>query len=170
MASGAVVVQILAVMPPSATFAALSARTGGSTPAEQVPVWNFDAAAIEYLDFYCQLQGYDGGGLTFTLPWMAASATSGATRWGIAVRRIADDAEDLDTSQTYDFNEVDDTAASASGEISVATITFTHGADMDSWVNGEFAVVRVRRNATHANDGMTGDAQLLDGGLVGMET
>jgi hypothetical protein len=32
---------------------------------------------------------------------------------------------------------------------------------MDSWSAGEMAIVRVRRNASHANDTMAGDAQLV---------
>lgn len=168
MASGDPVVVIHQIMPPGATFAAYGVRVGGSTPAESVPYWAFDAATIEYLDFYCQLVKYAGGGLTFTLPWMSASATTGVTRWGIAIRRIQDDAEDLDTSQTYDYNDVDDTTASATGELSYPTITFTNGADMDSWADGEYAIVRVRRNASHANDTMTGDSQLLT--IWGKET
>lgn len=168
MASGAPVVQVLEVMHPGANFAPLSIRTGGSTPAERVPVYLFDAATIEYLDFKCRLAGYGGGGLTFTIPWSAVSATTGVTRWGIAIRRMTDDAVDIDASHTYDYNDVDDTAASVSGELSYPTITFTNGADMDSWGDGEIAIVRVRRNASHANDTMTGDAELW--GLVGKET
>lgn len=168
MASGDQCIVIHSVSQPATDFAAPDTRAGGSTPAERVDIWKFDASAIEYLDFKCQLVNYAGGGLTFSLPWSASSATSGVARFGIAVRRIADDAEDIDTAQTYDFNDVDDTAASASGEISVATITFTNGADMDSWANGEFAIVRVRRNATHANDTMTGDAELW--GLSAVES
>lgn len=168
MASGDVVVQIIEVSPPAATFPALGVRAGGSTPAERVLLWGFDASADEFLDFKCMLSGYDGGGLTFTLPWSAASATSGVTRWGIAVRRMQDDVDDIDAAHTYDFNEADDTAASATGELSYPTIAFTNGADMDSWADGEIAIVRVFRNADHANDTMTGDAELW--GIVGKET
>ena len=160
MASGKPCILIHQVIAPATLYAAPDARAGGSTPAERVDVFKFDAATIEYMDFLCQLVNYAGGGLTFALPWSASSATSGATRWGIGIRRIADDAEDIDASQTYDYNDADDTAASASGEISVASVTFTNGADMDSWADGEFAIVRVRRNASHANDTMTGDAEL----------
>ncbi|MBK7424296.1 MAG: hypothetical protein IPJ48_15125 [Propionivibrio sp.] len=76
-----------------------------------------------------------------------------------------DDVEDIDAAHTYDYNDVDDTAASASGELSYPTVTFTNGADMDSWAAGEMATVRVRRNASHANDTMAGDAQLV--GVLG---
>ena len=168
MASGNPVVQVLSIMPPGANFPTPDKRAGGSTPAESVDVLDFDAGAIEYMDFKCVLRGYAGGGLTFELPWSASSATSGVTRWGIAIRRMQDDAEDIDASHSYDFNEVDDTAPSVSGEVAYPTITFTDGADMDSWADGEVAIVRVRRNATHANDTMAGDAELW--GITGRET
>lgn len=161
MASGDVVVSILEDMPPATSYATMDTRAGGSTPAESLPVYDFDASADEYMDFKALLSGYDGGGLTFHIAWASTSATSGVTRWGIAIRRFQDDAEDVDTSQTYDFNESDCTAASASGEIVYDTITFTNGADMDSWADGEFGIVRVYRNADHANDTMTGDAELV---------
>lgn len=167
MASGTPV-QILDIYYPATLFAQMIVRQGGSTPAERVRVHAFDAATNEYVDFLCRLQGYAGGGLTFTLAWSATSATSGVCRWAIAVRRIQDDAEDIDASHTYDFNEVDATAASASGEVAYDTIAFTNGADMDSWATGELAIVRVQRNAAHANDTMTGDAELW--ALVAAET
>lgn len=168
MASGAVVLDILEVMPTGTSFATIDARPGGSSPAESVMVYDFDAGIIEYVDYLVRLSGYAGGGLTLTIYWSATSATSGACRWEVAFRRLQDDAEDIDTSQTYDYNAVDDTAASASGELSYASLTFTDGADMDSLAEGELAIMRVRRNATHANDTMTGDAELW--AIVGKET
>jgi hypothetical protein len=168
MASGNPVVVIDEVVPTATLFAVLTSRAGGSTPAEQHLVWNFDAATIWYLDFKCHLEGYAGGGLTFLIDWLAATATSGVTRWGLALRANPDDAEDLDASHTYDYNDVDDTAASASGERSRATITFTDGADMDSVANGEPFILRLRRNASHANDTMAGNAQLYT--IRGLET
>lgn len=172
MASGELVVLVEQVMPPTASFAAFGTRIGGSTPAEQVPHWAFDAGADEYVDFYCTLLGYGGGGLTFTLTWMAASATTGGVLWAIGIRRRQDDADDLDAAHTYDYNEVRDACASAAGEESYMTITFTNGADMDSWANTEKAIVRVRRrgsdNTATTGDDMAGDAQLT--GLIGKET
>lgn len=169
MASGAPVLQILDIAIPAANGAALSVRAGGSTPAERFTCYAFDAATVEYLDFKCRLMpNYGGGGLTLTVPWMAATATSGVCRWSAAVRRLQDDAVDIDAAHTYDYNDADDTAASASGELSYAALTFANGADMDNWAVGELAIVRVRRNASHANDTMAGDAQLA--GLWANET
>ena len=168
MASSDAVVQIIRIMPPGSSPATPDIRAGGSTPAEGVMVWDFDADAIEYLDFLAKLQGYDGNGLTFTLPWSASAATSGVCRWGIGIRAIPDDAEDIDVAHVYDYNDVNDTAPSASGEVSYPTIAFTDGVDMDSWAEGQLAIVRVRRNATHGDDTMTGDAELW--ALFGLET
>src|SRR3990167_11118563 len=160
MASGDPVVQVLSIMPPAANYATFDVRPSASTPAENFPVWDFDPTAIEYLDFLCILRGYDGGGLTFTLPWSASTAASGQTRWEMAIRAVPDDTEDIDAAHTYDFNGLSDTAASASGEPSYPTIAFTNGADMDSWADGQVAIVRVRRDPTHVDDNMAGDAEL----------
>lgn len=168
MASGDPVVQVLAVMPPGANSASIDTRTGGSTPAEEVVVYDFDAAASEYLDRKCLLSGYDGGGLTFTTPWSASTATSNQARWEIGIRRVQDDAEDIDSSHSYDTNGVSDTCASAAGELSYPTIAFTDGADMDSWADGEIAIVRIYRDHDHADDTMSGDAELWN--LSGAET
>ena len=65
MASGQSVVQVLDVQIPAANGAALTARAGGSTPAERLIIYALDAAAIEYIDFKCLLlPNYGGGGLT----------------------------------------------------------------------------------------------------------
>ena len=161
MASGDIVGIIGEIVQPATSYATFDVRAGGSTPAEAVPVYDYDDTSAEYLDLYCRLEGYDGGGLTVTLDWSATSATSGAVVWGAAVRRIADDAEDVDSSHSYDFNDASaDTAASASGERSRATITFTDGADMDSLADGEAFVLRIRRDPTNGSDNLTGDAEL----------
>jgi hypothetical protein len=168
MASGDPVVQVLEIMTPGTTYAQVDIRPGGSSPTEQTVVWDFDTSTVEYLDFLCRLTKYAGGGLTFTLPWMASTATSNQVRWEIGIRAMPDDAEDMDASHTYDYNGVSDTCASASGEVSYPTITFTNGTDMDSWANDEMGIVRVRRLTSHTDDTMTGDAELL--GLFGKET
>ena len=79
-----------------------------------------------------------------------------------------DDADDIDDAHTYVYNGVSDTAPSASGELSYPTIAFTDGADMDSWAEGELAIVRIYRDHDHGDDGMTGDAELW--ALFGLET
>jgi hypothetical protein len=156
------------IMPPTTLFAVLTRRVGGSTPAEGFNVWAFDAATIWYLDFKCRLQGYAGGGLTFTLPWIAATAVTGVTRWGIGIRRMQAGVDDIDTAHTYVYTALDATAPATSGFVLYSALAVTNGANMDNWATNELAVVRVRREANHANDTMAGNAQLLS--LFGLET
>lgn len=161
MATGDIVGVIYSVVPPATTYATPDARAGGSTPAESFPVWDFDDSTAEHLDLYGVLaNNYSGGGLTVRIYWSATSATSNACVWNAAFRRINDDAEDVDTSHSYDYNAVTATTASASGEVDYAEITFTSGADMDSLAAGEQFVLRIRRDATNGSDNMTGDAEL----------
>ena len=173
MASGDVVGIIGDIVPPATLGAAFDIRLGGSTPVEDVPVYDFDDTAIEYLDFYCRLEGYAGGGLTITLDWSATdtTVTPHSCVWGAAIRRIVDDAEDIDASHTYDYNDAAaDQEASASGETSRATVTFTNGADMDSLANTEAFILRVRRDPTNGSDDLTGDAELWHWTLAIKET
>ena len=81
MATGEIVGRILEIMPPGSDFASRDWVVGGSTPAENYPVYDFDAAADEYIDFLCYCDGYDGGGLTITVPWSSSAATS----WPLAL-------------------------------------------------------------------------------------
>lgn len=156
-------------MPPGANAAQLAIITGASTPTEKIPVWDFDPTTVEYMDFKFRLENYAGGGLTVYLPWLSG-ATTGNVIWSAAIRAIPDDAEDLDTTaHTYDYNDVTDTTASAAGEISIPTIAFTHGADMDSLANNEWFILRVRRRADQAGDTLNAnDARLF--GVAVVET
>lgn len=169
MASGDSVVQILEITPPAANAATLDYIQGGSTPAENFLVRDFDSTTVEYADYLCKLAGYEAGGLTFTFFWSADGVTTGNVYWSIGIRRIADDAEDVDVSHSYDYNNIAAAAPSVDGEVAYTTLTFTDGADMDSWTEGEIALVRVRRFATDGADTMnSNDAELW--GIVGLET
>lgn len=159
MASEKIVVTILRILPPKANYATVDTIEGGSTPEEEVVVYDFDDTTIEYLDLLCFLWDYDGGGLTWVLPWSATSATSDVCKWDLAIRRMEDDLEALSASHSYQFNPVTDTAPSTLTELSYPNITFTNGADMDNWANGELAIVRIRRD-TGVGSNLSGDAEL----------
>lgn len=170
MASGDVVVGIERSMPTTSNPATPGVRTGGGTPGGGEKLFHlaFDASTIEYWDYLCHLEGYAGGGLSIEFAWAAATATTSETVWEAAIRRLNDDAEDVDASHTYDFNSVTATTATVAGELSYDSITFTDGADMDSVTDGERFVLRIRRNASSGSDDMSGDAQLYS--IVGRET
>lgn len=160
MASGQVVGLIYQVVPPATTYATPSRRAGGSSPAENFPVWLFDPGTAEHLDFYGQMTGaYASGGITVHIKW-SADATTNACVWQAAFRRVADDAEDVDVSHTYDYNSTTATTANVAGEVKYSTITFTNGADMDSVVAGDMFVLRIKRDAASGSDTLTVDSQL----------
>ena len=169
MAAGDAVVQVLMVIPPGANAATLDVRAGGSTPIENVTLYDFDASSDEYMDYLCKLDGYGGNGLTFTRPYSMSSATSNSVRIELAIRRMQDDAEDIDNVHSYAYNGVTDTVPSASGELSYPTISFTDGADMDNLADGELFILREHRDYDHADDTASGDLEGW-GPPLGLET
>ena len=149
--------------PPATIYATLDTITGTSSPAEAIAVLDFDDTTQEYMDFSGILpSNYDGGGITMAVIFSAAEAATDVVAWQAAFRRIADDAEDLDTTaHTYDFNEVVATAPSAVGEVAYDNITFTNGADMDSVAANEHFRLRITRDPTPSSGtDVTGDASL----------
>jgi hypothetical protein len=148
--------------PPATLYATFDTVTGTSTPVEAIPVLDFDDTTAEYADFYCVLpRNYASGGLTVTFAWSSA-ATANTVVLRAAIRRVNDDAEDLDTTaHTYDFNTSGAlTPASAVGEVVYDAISFTDGADMDSLAIGEYFVLRVGRLPTDGNDTHAGDVSI----------
>lgn len=168
MASGALVLQHQTWQPLTGTSGAYPSHiAGGSTPNERYRVWTFPDAAARYLDVLVALKGYAGGGLTLRIGWSSLATTNNAV-WQCAFRRIADDADDMDTSHTYDFNTVTATTASAVNELSYDNITFTDGVDMDSFADNEMAILRILRDPAHASDSLANTAYLW--GIFGYET
>jgi hypothetical protein len=169
MASGDHVVKILQISPSDTDPARIAEISGGSTPKETMIGYAFDDTTVQYLGFLCFLSGYDGGGLSLKIVWRPLTFVAAkVVQWEAAVRRVADDAEDFSASHSYDYNIHSDAVPSAAGEWGYSTgITFTDGADMDSWADGETAIIRVRRNPP-ATDDLVGDAILI--GMIGAET
>lgn len=164
MASGDTLVVFTALHnePPATAFATLDVRAGGSTPAEQLVVLDFDADTDETAEFGGFMpRVYGAGGITVTIGWMATTATTGNCIWDVSFKSVSDDADDMDTKAFAAVNSVTDAAASASGEVAYATVTFTDGADMDSVAAGEYFRMRVTRDANNASDTMSGDAELV---------
>ena len=124
-------------------------------------VEDFDAATAETVYVRGILdRAYGGGGVTLTVIWKASTATSGVCRWSVAIER-QDTGTDQDADSFATANTVDSTASGTSGAPIYATIGFTHGAQMDSLAAGEAFRLQIQRAANHANDTMTGDAELV---------
>lgn len=157
MASGNVLAVFtpLGSIPPASNMATLDTRNNH-------PVLNFDASTDETIYFEGHLpDNYAGGGLTVDLYWLGASATSGTTRWSVAIEALASLDEDADSFATA--ATTGGTANGTSGIYTKTTLTFASGAAMDSLLAGEPFRLNVTRDAdgTSGTDDMTGDAQLI---------
>ena len=170
MASGDIVGLGLHVCQPDDDYATLDTRAGASTPGELVEVYDFDDTTPEYIDLICRLEGYGGGGLTITFDLSAETGTTGAVRWGAAIRRINRSGEDIDAAHTYVYQFANVNVPGTSGQIVQASIALTDGAQMDSLADGEPFILRVQRDAANAADTTAGDAELWMPTLLIKET
>lgn len=151
-------------VPPATTGALFGTINGASSPAEVYQVANFDDTTIQYLDFACEMPAnYGGGGITVTIRWAGAvvGPTPGVV-WEAALRRIEDDADDIEVSHGYAYNaSATAPAPTVVGELSFDDITFTNGVDMDSVIADDFFILRIRRKTDATGDDMNGDASLV---------
>ena len=128
-----------------------------------VPVLDFDATVNEVAMFQGLMpREYDGGGLTFTLK-LASTVTTGDMSFKFFLKRIADDADDIDVINfaAPQVNAAMD-APAASGNVKDYTRDFTDGSQMDSIAVGEMFFLLIMRDAQDStNDDMAGDAELV---------
>lgn len=140
--------------PPSSAYATLDTRNGHV-------VLDFDAATDESAIFKSVLpRHYDGGGVTVYLHVAFTSATTNEARFDVAFERVGDGQQDIDSDGFASAQSVDVTAPATSGHVEIASVAFTDGAQMDSVAVGEGFRLKITRDANHANDDATGDAEL----------
>lgn len=137
--------------PPSANFATLDTRN-------LHVVLDFDPTTDEEAVFRGVMpQNYAGGGITLKIHFMLTSGTSGDGVWQAAFEALA--AQDADSDGFAAFQSSGAVAANGTNGIeSIATITFTDGAQMDSVAAGGAFRLKIRRDAdnTSATDSITG--------------
>lgn len=140
--------------PPASNFATLDTRNNH-------PVLDFDDTTNESAVFSGILpRHYGGGGLTIYIHYAMTTATSGDIDWDVAIERIGDQQQDIDSDGFSAVNSVDNTTVpGTSGNVDIVTVTFTDGADMDSVAVGEAFRLKITRDA--ASDTGSGDAELL---------
>lgn len=149
-------------------------RYTGSNPATpdqagDVRVLDFDSAVDEFGGFDLFLpDSYGGGGLTFEVYGQASSATSGNFAWEIAISALTPGTH---APATKGFAAVQSSGAvvtpATAGIFKKATVLFTPGAQMDNWVAGQWAKVRINRD-TGIGGNMAGDLEFY--ALVMKET
>lgn len=156
-------------IPASTAVPALGSITGGSTIAERFRTFDFDAAAIETMDFTGRLSDrYSATGIQIKFAWAAASATTGNVVWQVAIRRL-NSAEIIANSHSYSAQSSTDGAAGTLTQLTETAVTLTHGAQMDSLAAGEPFLLRIWRDATNGADTMAGDAQMVFGTIAVVE-
>lgn len=141
--------------PPSSNYATLDTRNGHL-------VLDFDAATDESAIFTTVLpRHYAGGGITVYIHWAATSATSGDVIWGVQFERIGEGQQDIDSDGFASAQTVTATAPGTSGNVDIASVAFTDGAQIDSIAVGEAFRLKVYRDADAGGDTMSGDAELV---------
>lgn len=140
--------------PPTSNYATLDTRNGH-------PTLDFDTTTQEAAIFSGVLsRAYSGGGITVYAHFAATSATTGTIGWDVAFERVGAAQQDIDadgfaTAKTITAVTVDAT----SGNVMIANVAFSNGAEIDSLAVGELFRLRVRRDV--ANDTAAGDAELV---------
>jgi hypothetical protein len=105
-------------------------------------------------------EAYAGRDVRVQLYWVSASATTGDVRWGVNWERLAPGGDDIDSVNWGTEEYVDDAARSPSGSIIKTEFTFTQ-AEADGIDSSDAFRLSVSRIGGHANDTMSGDAQLI---------
>lgn len=157
--------EILSSSVPLTLGAPLGFIDSASSPVDSFPYFEFGDSALAYVDFYCRLIGYQGGGLTVNFNLLRTSAAAAAGYYfQAAIRRIATGTDDVTASHTYDYNSTTINVPAgppAAGITMAGSITFTDGADMDSLADNEMFVLRFRRDPTNAADNAGDAARVL---------
>ena len=139
--------------PPSANYATYDTRNS-------IGLLNFDAGTDESAVFVGILA--EGTvlttGLSVTIKWTAATATSGDCVWLVAWERCN---TDIDSDSFATGVSVTTTTSGTSGIPNTTTINFNGTTEIDGLTVGDMFRLKVTRDADAGGDTMTGDAQLL---------
>ena len=140
---------------PSANFATLDTRN-------LHPVLDFDDTTDESVDFEGVMpRNYAGGGVTVYIHY-CDEAIAGVLLWQAAFERVGDGSQDIDSDGFASAqSSASLTVPATSGNVDIASIAFTDGAQMDSVAVGEAFRLRINRDADNVLDTLAGDANLL---------
>lgn len=142
--------------PPATNFMTLDTRNGHL-------VLDADDTTDEAAVFKGILpRNYAGGGLTVYIHYAMTSATTNAVGWQVAFERVSDDQQDIDSDGFAAVQSVSDTVGGTTGFVSIVSIAFTAGAQIDSIAVGEGFRLKINRDAdgSAVTDSATGDAEV----------
>lgn len=138
--------------PPSSNYATLDLRN-------LHPVLDFDKDTDESAVFTGVMpKNYAATtGVTVNIHWSADGVTANAVIWDVSFERIGDGQQDVDSDSFAAVNSVTVTAPATDGYVTIASVAFTNGADMDSVAAGELFRIKITRDT---DDSLAADAQL----------
>jgi len=140
--------------PPAANYATLDTRNSHI-------VLDFDAATDESAVFSGVMpQHYAGGGVTVYIHWSATGVTTNNVIWDVSFERVGDGQQDVDSDSFASVLSVTDAAPGTDGFVTIASIAFTNGAQMDSVAAGEKFRLKVTRDANNVSDTLAADVEL----------
>lgn len=139
---------------PASAFASLGWRN-------RHPVLSFDTTTQEAILWTGVLpRHYGGGGITVSVHWAAATATSGTIGWDVAFERVGAGQQDIDADGFAAAQTITATTVPAtSGNVAITSVAVSNGANIDSIAVGETFRLRIRRDV--ASDNAAGDAELV---------
>lgn len=140
--------------PPISNYATLDTRN-------LHPILDFNEDTDEAAVFSAVLpRHYAGGGIIAYIHWSADGVIVNDVVWDIAFERIGDGQQDVDIDGFAAVQTVTDTAPGTDGFVTIANISFTDGAQIDSIAVGELFRLKISRDADSQSDDMTADAEL----------
>lgn len=144
--------------PPSASYATADTRN-------QRPVLDFSDSGSEIAVFGMILpRNYAGGGITVDHHIAMSSGTTGSVILTGEFERVGTGQLDLDDDSFAAAGSVVIDVPPNSGSVTVGTINFTNGAQMDSIAIGEYFRYRItRRGEDETNDTGSGDLEFVSG-------
>lgn len=121
---------------------------------------NFSDAADSSVEFPAYLPDfYAGGGLTITIGYMAATATTGTVAWDASIKALPDGSGDVDTKAFATAIQVVSTTDAVSGVIKYQDIVLTSGAQMDSLLKEQYFRIQILRDISAGT--LVGNAELV---------
>jgi hypothetical protein len=134
-------------------------KAARSDQVDGLAVLDFSASDDRVAEFSGTLSPvYRGSGIRIRLYLSMSSATAGAVRWDVSIRRnlMSDRGRPFGSSRS-----VLQSCPPVHRENMVVEVSFANGSEMDEVRAGDPFVLRIERNATHPSDTAAGDAELV---------
>lgn len=141
--------------PPASNYATFDTRN-------QHTVLDFDASTDESAVFKAVMPQHYAGttGVTVYIHWGASGVVANDVIWDVSFERVSSEHQDIDADGFAAVNSVTDTAPGTDGFVTICSVAFTDGADMDSVAAGDGFRLKITRDADNGSDTMAADAEL----------